>query len=56
MLLLDDVFSELDPERSAALLDHLPPAQALLSTTGALPAAVVPELVVQVHQGRLAPA
>ena len=36
VLLLDDVFSELDPLRSRALLAGLPPGQALLTT--ALPA------------------
>jgi len=36
VLLLDDVFSELDPYRSRALLAGLPPGQALLTT--ALPA------------------
>jgi recombinational DNA repair ATPase RecF len=29
---LDDVFSELDPHRSAALLASLPPGQTLLTT------------------------
>jgi DNA replication and repair protein RecF len=37
VLLLDDVFSELDPGRSEALLAHLPGGQALLTTTGAVP-------------------
>ncbi|HEX4218625.1 MAG TPA: DNA replication/repair protein RecF [Acidimicrobiales bacterium] len=32
VLLLDDVFSELDPFRSRALLEGLPPGQALLTT------------------------
>jgi DNA replication and repair protein RecF len=32
VLLLDDVFSELDPYRSRALLAGLPPGQALLTT------------------------
>ncbi|MBW3626148.1 MAG: DNA replication/repair protein RecF [Actinobacteria bacterium] len=54
VLLLDDVFSELDPERSAALVAHLPRAQALLTTTGALPAGVEPELVLRVRHGRVA--
>jgi DNA replication and repair protein RecF len=36
VLLLDDVFSELDPHRSRALLASLPPGQTLLTT--ALPA------------------
>lgn len=38
LLLLDDVFSELDPGRCDALIRHLPPGQALLATAGAVPA------------------
>ena len=53
VLVLDDVFSELDPIRSAALLAHLPPGQTLLTTAGALPAGTRPELVVRVRDGRL---
>ena len=52
ILLLDDVFSELDPARSAALLEHLPPGQALLTTAGPLPAGVVPAATVIVTEGR----
>jgi DNA replication and repair protein RecF len=51
LLLLDDVFSELDQARSRALLEHLPPGQAVLSTTGSLPAGVEPGLVVEVADG-----
>ena len=43
ILLLDDVFSELDTARAAALLAHLPSGQALLTTAGALPAGACPE-------------
>jgi DNA replication and repair protein RecF len=50
-LLLDDVFSELDPDRSDALLAHLPPGQALLSTAGAIPAGAQPALVLTVAGG-----
>jgi DNA replication and repair protein RecF len=53
VLLLDDVFSELDPDRSEALLAHLPPGQALLTTAGPLPAAAAPDLVVRVRAGRI---
>ncbi|MDQ6728485.1 MAG: DNA replication/repair protein RecF [Actinomycetota bacterium] len=53
ILLLDDVFSELDPARADALLHHLPPGQALLSTAGHVPDGAVPELVVTVSCGRL---
>ena len=36
-LLLDDVFSELDPARSRALVTELPPGQAILTTAAPLP-------------------
>ena len=47
-LLLDDVFSELDPERSRRLLTELPQGQALLSTASPLPPDIKPSLVVDV--------
>lgn len=53
LLLLDDVFSELDPRRSQALLDHLPSGQALLTTTEAVPAGAKPERVLEVVDGRI---
>ncbi|MGZ0228467.1 MAG: DNA replication/repair protein RecF [Acidimicrobiales bacterium] len=37
ILLLDDVFSELDPSRCAALVQALPPGQVFVSTAGPLP-------------------
>jgi DNA replication and repair protein RecF len=37
LLLLDDVFSELDPIRSDALVRHLPPGQSMLATAGVIP-------------------
>ena len=51
VLLLDDVFSELDPDRSAALLRSLPEGQALLSTASGLPAGVDVAQVVTVRPG-----
>ena len=36
-LLLDDVFSELDPARSRALVAELPSGQAILTTAAPLP-------------------
>ena len=51
ILLLDDVFSELDPERSAALLAHLPVGQTLLSSAAGLPPGAKPELIVRVEHG-----
>lgn len=53
VLLLDDVFSELDPSRTEALLHHLPPGQAVLTTAGPLPAGAEPEQVVTVTAGTL---
>jgi recombinational DNA repair ATPase RecF len=53
VLLLDDVFSELDPSRAAALVRALPAGQALLTTAVGLPPGTSPELVVRVREGRL---
>lgn len=39
VLLLDDVFSELDPDRSEALIAHLPSGQTILTTAGGAPGA-----------------
>lgn len=55
VLLLDDVFSELDPERSAALLAQLPAGQALLTTAGPVPAGVAPAMVLEVAGGTVRP-
>ena len=49
-LLLDDVFSELDPDRSRRLLTELPPGQALLSTASPLPPDIKPSLVIDVAE------
>ncbi len=53
VLLLDDVFSELDPDRSAALVVHLPAAQTLLTTAGAIPAGIEVERHLTVVAGRV---
>jgi DNA replication and repair protein RecF len=55
ILLLDDVFSELDPDRGAALLAHLPAGQTLLSSASGLPPGAEPELVLRVRGGEVAP-
>jgi DNA replication and repair protein RecF len=48
VLLLDDVFSELDPYRSAALLEGLPPGQAILTTAVPPPAGLVADRTYEV--------
>lgn len=55
ILLLDDVFSELDPDRSAALLAHLPPGQTVLSSAAGLPPGATPELVLRVSGASVRP-
>jgi DNA replication and repair protein RecF len=52
ILLLDDVFSELDPGRSRALVEHLPKGQAVLTTATDLPPDTHPDEVVRVENGR----
>jgi DNA replication and repair protein RecF len=52
VLLLDDVFSELDEQRSAALLSQLPAVQTLLTSAVGVPEGTQPELVVDVTKGR----
>lgn len=49
ILLLDDVFSELDPARSRALVRHLPAGQAVLTTAGPLPDGADVAVVVDVR-------
>ena len=48
LLLLDDVFSELDPDRARRLVNELPPGQALVTTASPLPEGINPALVVDV--------
>jgi DNA replication and repair protein RecF len=51
VLLLDDVFSELDPPRANALIERLPAGQTLVTTAGAAPEGVDPRRTLQVHDG-----
>ena len=53
ILLLDDVFSELDPDRTAALVASLPGGQALLTTAGDVPPGIVSAATVRISGGRL---
>lgn len=48
LLLLDDVFSELDPVRSDRLLHLLPGGQTLVTTASPLPLAMTPAVVIDV--------
>lgn len=53
ILLLDDVFSELDPDRSDALLANLPTGQTLLTSASGLPPKANPERILDVRDGRI---
>jgi DNA replication and repair protein RecF len=53
VLLLDDVFSELDASRSDALLRNLPLAQTVLTSAASLPPGVEPALVLRLRDGRV---
>lgn len=53
VLLLDDVFSELDPDRSDALLANLPPGQTLLTSASGLPPRARPDLVLRLAGGQI---
>jgi DNA replication and repair protein RecF len=56
VLLLDDVFSELDERRSAALTAHLTAGQTLVTTAGSVPPGVRADQVFAVAAGRVAAA
>lgn len=45
LLLLDDVLSELDPDRATALLNNLPPGQVVITSASDLPPAAKPDRV-----------
>ena len=53
VLLLDDVFSELDPDRSDALLANLPAGQTVLTSASGLPPKARPDRVLHVADGRI---
>jgi DNA replication and repair protein RecF len=53
VLLLDDVFSELDPHRSRALVQCLPATQTLVTTAGVVPDGVTPQMCMTVDRGRV---
>jgi DNA replication and repair protein RecF len=49
-LLLDDVFSELDPHRSQALVAELPPGQSILTTASPLPEGIEVARLFDIHE------
>ena len=51
VLLLDDVFSELDERRAVALVEHLDRGQTLVTTAGAVPHGIVPDTTLRVDAG-----
>jgi DNA replication and repair protein RecF len=51
VLVLDDVFSELDPERSKALLANLPNGQVVITTASVLPEGASPDKVMRIVDG-----
>ena len=51
ILVLDDVFSELDDDRSGALLRNLPAGQTVLTSAAGLPSGARPDLVLMVAGG-----
>jgi DNA replication and repair protein RecF len=53
LLLLDDVFSELDAQRAAALVAHLPATQTLVTTAGVLPEGIAAAAWLRIDRGRV---
>jgi DNA replication and repair protein RecF len=53
ILLLDDVFSELDASRRTSLLANLPAGQTLMTTAADVPAGARPDLVLRVARGTI---
>jgi DNA replication and repair protein RecF len=53
LLVLDDVLSELDPDRCTALLTHLPKGQVVITTASALPEAARPDRVLRIEGGAI---
>ena len=55
VLVLDDVLSELDPDRATALLANLPPGQIVMTTASPLPPAAEPERIIEIAAGAVVP-
>jgi DNA replication and repair protein RecF len=53
VLLLDDVFSELDDRRAVALVEHLDSGQTLVTTAGAVPRGISADRLLRVDAGQV---
>ena len=53
VLLLDDVFSELDDQRAVALVAHLDSGQTLVTTAGSVPTGISADRILRVDAGRI---
>lgn len=53
LLILDDVLSELDPQRATALLAQLPPGQVIITSASPLPPDAHPDQVIVIQDGRV---
>ncbi len=53
ILLLDDVFSELDTQRSEAILGSVSAAQTILTTTGNIPKTIEPTVEIHIKSGAI---
>jgi DNA replication and repair protein RecF len=53
VLLLDDVFSELDDQRAVALVGHLDAGQTLVTTATSLPRGITADRMLNVDAGRV---
>jgi DNA replication and repair protein RecF len=51
VLVLDDVFSELDAQRADALMRLLPAGQVVITTAGTVPPAATPERIIRIEGG-----
>lgn len=55
VLVLDDVLSELDPGRAAALLGHLPEGQVVITSASPLPPDAHPGRIIEIESGTVVP-
>jgi DNA replication and repair protein RecF len=51
VLVLDDVLSELDPDRATALLANMPAGQVIITSASGLPDAARPERILHISHG-----